>query len=261
MTNDLASTTRFSDRVADYVRYRPDYPEALYAWLRDEMDVQPSWKVADIGAGTGISSKLFLDAGHEVLAVEPNAAMRQAAAGWLGANPRFAPVDGSAEATTLADASVDLVSAAQAFHWFDPQAVKPEWRRILRRHADGTPGLVAVYWNSRRLEGTAFLEGYERLLLDYGLDYSSVAERYGDDADMQRWFGPGLRGMARFPHGQRLDLEALRGRLMSSSYAPREGHPRHAPMLAALEQLFADTAIDGHVDFDYDTRVFAGVPD
>ena len=254
--NDLASTERFTDRVADYVRYRPDYPPALLAWLRDSLGMSPAWTIADIGAGTGISSKLFLDAGHEVVAVEPNAAMRGAAVAWLGGNPGFSAVDGRAEATGLADASVDLVSAAQAFHWFDQQAVKPEWRRILR-----PGGLVAVYWNSRRLTGTAFLEGYERLLQDYGLDYSSVSERYGDDAHMRDWFGAGLRGMARFDHGQRLDFDALRGRLLSSSYAPRPGHPRHAPMLAALERLFADTAVDGHVDFDYDTRIFAGRPD
>ena len=261
MTDDLASTTRFTDRVADYVRYRPDYPPALLRWLHAECGVDASWKVADIGAGTGISSKLLLDAGHEVVAVEPNAAMREAAVAWLGGNERFAAVDGRAEATTLPDASVDLVSAAQAFHWFDQEAVKPEWRRILRRQGDGKPGLVAVYWNSRRLTGTAFLEGYERLLLDYGLDYSSVSERYGDDDHMRRWFGAGLRGMARFPHSQRLDFEALRGRLLSSSYAPRAGHPRHAPMLDALARLFDATAVDGHVDFEYDTRVFAGVPD
>ncbi|MBO9717698.1 MAG: class I SAM-dependent methyltransferase [Pseudoxanthomonas sp.] len=254
--NDLASTERFTDRVADYVRYRPDYPPALTEWLRDQHGITPSWKVADIGAGTGISSKLFLDAGHEVTAVEPNAAMREAAVAWLGGNPRFSAVDGRAEATTLADASVDLVCAAQAFHWFDQQAVKPEWRRILR-----PGGLVAVYWNSRRLTGSAFLEGYEQLLLDYGLDYSSVSERYGDDAHMRRWFGSGLRGMAYFDHGQRLDFDALRGRLLSSSYAPRAGHPEHAPMLQALERLFADTARDGFIDFDYDTRVFVGVPD
>lgn len=259
--NDLAPTERFSDRVADYVRYRPDYPPALLRWLQDEHGVDAGWKVADVGAGTGISSRLFLDAGHEVVAVEPNAAMRQAALAWLGGNPRFRAVDGRAEATTLDDGAVDLVSAAQAFHWFDQDAVKPEWRRILRRHADGKPGLVAVYWNSRRLAGTPFLEGYERLLLDHGLDYSSVSERYGDDERMRRWFGAGFRGMARFPHGQRLDLEALRGRLLSSSYAPRAGHPRHAPMLAALEELFARTAVDGRVDFDYDTRIFVGVPE
>ena len=256
VTEDLAPTARFSDRVADYVRYRPDYPSALLRWLREEHGVCADWPVADIGAGTGISSKLFLDAGHAVVAVEPNAAMRQAAVDWLGGHPGFRAVDGRAEATTLPDASIGLVSAAQAFHWFDQQAVRPEWRRILR-----PGGQVAVYWNSRRLAGTPSLEGYERVLLEYGPDYSSVSERYGDDDHMRRCFGRGLRGLARFPHSQRLDLAALRGRLLSSSYAPRPGHPRHAPMMAALEALFASTAVDGRVDFDYDTRIFVGLPD
>ncbi len=249
----LSPTERFSSRVADYVRYRPDYPAALLPWLHGEMGVAAGARVADIGAGTGISSKTFLDAGHEVVAVEPNAAMRAAAVEWLGGNAKFSAVDGSAEATKLADAGVDLVSAAQAFHWFDQQAMKPEWRRILR-----PGGLVAVYWNSRKLVGTPFLEGYERLLNDYGLDYSSVSERYGDDEHMRRWFGAGLRGMARFPHSQRLDFESLRGRLLSSSYAPQAGHPRHEPMLAALRELFDATERGGFVDFDYDTRIFAG---
>lgn len=254
--SDLSPTSRFTHRVADYVRYRPDYPPALLRWLHEVQGVAPSWTVADIGAGTGISSKMFLDAGHPVVAVEPNAAMRQAAQDMLGASPRFRAVDGSAESTGLPDASVDLVSAAQAFHWFDQQAVKPEWRRILRPE-----GLVAVYWNTRRLTGTPFLEGYEQLLLDFGTDYSSVAERYGDDAHMRRWFGAGLHGVASFPHAQRLDFDSLKGRLLSSSYAPREGHPRHAPMLEALRRLFDATHVDGTVDFAYDTRVFAGVPE
>jgi SAM-dependent methyltransferase len=251
--NSLAPTERFSDRVADYVRYRPDYPAALVAWLHGDMGVAPGARVADIGAGTGISAKMLLDAGHAVVAVEPNAAMRAAAVGWLGASPEFSATDGSAEATKLADASVDLVFAAQAFHWFDPQAVKPEWKRILR-----PGGQAAICWNSRRLTGTPFLEGYERLLNEFGLDYSSVSERYGDDGRMRRWFGDGLRGIGHFPHSQRLDFDALRGRLLSSSYAPRAGHPRHAPMLAALRELFDATARDGFVDFDYDTRAFVG---
>lgn len=259
--NDLAPTERFSNRVADYVRHRPGYPPALLHWLRKEHGVTADWKVADIGAGTGISASMFLDAGHTVVAVEPNAAMRQAAQERLGRNRRFHAVDGRAEATGLDDASVDLVSVAQAFHWFDQEAVKPEWRRILRPHRGGKPALAAVYWNVRRLTGTAFLEGYERLLLDYGMDYLSVSERYGDDARMCRWFGAGFAGMASFAHEQRLDLDTLRGRLLSSSYAPPPGHPRHAPMLAALEELFARTAVDGRVGFDYDTRIFVGVPE
>lgn len=253
MTDFLDPTGRFTSRVADYVRYRPDYPAALATWLRDQHGVTPDWRVADIGAGTGISSKMFLDAGHTVTAVEPNAAMRAAAVDWLSGGARFDTIDGRAEATTLADAGTDLVAAAQAFHWFDQAAIKPEWRRVLR-----PGGLVAVFWNSRRLTGTPFLEGYESLLQEYGTDYSSVSERYGDDDHMRRWFGTSLRGMARFPHAQRLDFAALRGRLLSSSYAPVAGDARHPPMLGALRDLFDATASDGAVDFAYDTRIFVG---
>jgi SAM-dependent methyltransferase len=249
---DLRSTDRFSDRVADYVRYRPDYPQALVGWLHS-LGVTPGWTVADIGAGTGISSKLFLDSGHRVTAVEPNAAMRAAAVQWLGGEGRFHAVDGTAETTGLDDGSVDLVTVAQAFHWFDPEKVKREFARVLNPR-----GLVVVFWNTRRLKGTPFLEGYERLLHEYSVDYVSVTERYADDDAMARWFGHGYRGMASFPHGQRLDYDALLGRTMSSSYAPKPGHPNHEPMLFALRSLFNATQDEGTVAYDYDTRVFAG---
>ncbi|WP_242108068.1 class I SAM-dependent methyltransferase [Luteimonas aquatica] len=246
-------TERFSNRVDDYVRYRPGYPPALLAWLRQAEGVTPDRVVADIGAGTGISTRMWLEAGHPVVGVEPNAAMREAAREWLRAFPGLRWVAAPAEATTLADASVDLVSAAQAFHWFDTDKVRGEWARILR-----PGGLAVVYWNSRVLEGSAFLEGYERLLRDFGTDYESVAERYQDDETMRRWFGAGFHGMASFPNRQRVDFDGLRGRLLSSSYAPRPGHPRFEPMLAALRELFDASATDGCVDFDYRTRVFAG---
>ncbi|HEX7731718.1 MAG TPA: class I SAM-dependent methyltransferase [Rhodanobacter sp.] len=249
----LHSTERFSDRVADYVRYRPDYPPALLDWLRREHGVTPDWRVADVGAGTGISSKLFLDAGHDVTAVEPNAAMREAAVAWLGDDPHFRAIDGTSDATTLPDASVGLVTVAQAFHWFDPASTRREFARILR-----TGGLAAIFWNSRRLTGTPFLEGYEALLQRYGTDYTSVAERYADDDRMRAWFGAGWRGTARFEHRQSLDFDALRGRLMSSSYAPKEGHPQHEPMIAALRGLFERCQQDGHISFDYDTRIIVG---
>ncbi|OOG45937.1 class I SAM-dependent methyltransferase [Rhodanobacter sp. C01] len=251
--NDLHSTARFSDRVDDYVRYRPDYPSALLDWLQREQGIDAGWRVADIGAGTGISSKMFLDAGYHVTAVEPNAPMRAAAEQWLHAYDGFKAVAGTADATGLAGASMDLVTVAQAFHWFDEKATRHEFARILRPR-----GLAAIWWNSRRLTGTRFLEGYEALLQTYGTDYTSVAERYADDARMRAWFGAGYRGSASFEHGQRLDFDALRGRLMSSSYAPQAGHPKHEPMLHALRELFDACAERGTISFDYDTRIFAG---
>ncbi len=189
------ATERFSNRVADYVRYRPGYPPALLDWLHHDMGVPTETLVADIGAGTGISTRLFLAAGHPVIAVEPNAAMRNAADAWLSPyHLRLKLVDGTAEATTLADDSVGLVSAAQAFHWFDMEAVRAEWRRILH-----PGGQALVFWNSRLLDSSPFLIGYEQLLLEFGTDYTEVAERYQDDATMKAWFGSGFRAMASFP--------------------------------------------------------------
>lgn len=251
------ATERFSNRVADYVRYRPDYPPALLDWLHHQMGVSPETLVADIGAGTGISTRLFLAAGHPVIAVEPNAAMRNAADAWLSPDYlRLKLVDGTAEATTLANDSVGLVTAAQAFHWFDMDAVRAEWRRILH-----PGGQALVFWNSRLLDSSPFLIGYEQLLLEFGTDYTEVAERYQDDATMKAWFGKGFHAMASFPNVQHMDADGLRGRLLSSSYAPPPEHPRHAPMLAALQQLFDAHAVDGRIAFEYQTRAFIGTLD
>ncbi|MEN5069472.1 class I SAM-dependent methyltransferase [Stenotrophomonas sp. TWI1183] len=251
------STERFSSRVADYVRYRPDYPPALLDWLHQDIGVPTETLVADIGAGTGISTRLFLAAGHPVIAVEPNAAMREAAEQLLAPDYlRLKVADGTAEATGLADNSVGLVAAAQAFHWFDTTAVRHEWARILQPE-----GMALVFWNSRLLDASPFLIGYEQLLLEFGTDYTEVAERYQDDDTMRAWFGEGLRGMARLPNVQRMDYDGLRGRLLSSSYAPQTGHPRHAAMLDALQQLFDAHAVDGQIAFEYQTRAFVGTLD
>lgn len=251
--NALNPTQRFTDRVQDYARFRPDYPPALIAWLKNEYELRPEWRVADIGAGTGISTKLFLDAGCEVIAVEPNAAMRAAADKWLAAYPRYRSVAAPAEATTLPGSSADLVTAAQAFHWFDQAAVKAEWTRILR-----PTGIVALFWNMRRVNGTAFLEGYEALLREFCPEYGQVAERYGTLEQMRVWFGAGFRGAATFEHRQLFDFDGVKGRLLSSSYAPKVGDPRHAPMLVALQNLFERTQRSGQVSFDYDTQILVG---
>jgi SAM-dependent methyltransferase len=247
------STQRFTDRVSDYVRFRPGYPPEVVTFLHVTCGLADNARVADIGAGTGISTRLFLDAGHAVVAVEPNPAMRAAADRWLGHYPGYSSVAGTAEATSLPDGSVDLVTAAQAFHWFDAAEAQREFARILKPN-----GLIVLMWNSRLLDATPFLAGYEALLQRFSDDYQSVAERYADDDSMTAWFAGRLAHKASFPNAQRLDFDGLKGRLMSSSYAPKAGHPNHEPMLAALRELFDRTAHDGAVEFLYETCVYTG---
>ena len=185
MTGAGDSARRFSNRVADYVRYRPGYPDALFDWLHREQGVPPAALVADIGAGTGIATRAWLRRGHPVIAVEPNAAMREALVAGLAGEPGLRVADGNAEATGLEPASVDLVASAQAFHWFEPDATRREWARILR-----PGGLACVFWNSRLPDASPFLRDYEALLHAHGEDYARVAERHPDDAAMRAWFGP-----------------------------------------------------------------------
>jgi SAM-dependent methyltransferase len=248
------STGRFTDRVADYVKYRPTYPREVVTFVHAECGIAPDALVADIGAGTGIATRLFLEAGHPVVAVEPNDAMRAAADAWLSGFDRYRSVAGTAEATTLDAASVDLVIAAQAFHWFDRKEARREFARILKPR-----GAIVLLWNSRLPEGSAFLAGYEALLQRYSTDYRWVKETYPDDA-LADWFGDGYERKTVFPNAQLLDFDGLKGRLMSSSYAPKAGDPRHEPMLAALRELFDANAKEGRVNFAYETRVYAGRP-
>lgn len=247
-----SATTRFSDRVENYVRFRPGYPAAVLEVLRAETGLAPGLAVADVGSGTGISAKLFLDAGHPVHAVEPNAGMRAAAEAMLGGDPRFRSVAGSAEATTLPDGSVDYVVAAQAFHWFDPAAVAPEWRRILR-----PGGWIVLLWNTRQTDSTPFLRAYEALLREHGTDYTTVNHENVTDEALR--IALGERYVRRVvPSGQVFDFDGLKGRLLSSSYAPNVDHPGHAPMVDALRRIFDEHQQDGRVRFEYDTEIYFG---
>lgn len=246
------SRERFSGRADDYVRARPGYPQLLVDHLASAGALFPGATVVDIGSGTGISSELFLAAGYPVVGVEPNAAMRAAAESALTRYPRFQSVAGTAEATGLPPASIDLAVAAQAFHWFDGARARTEIERILR-----PAGWVALIWNARRSNGTPFLEDYEALLQEFGTDYAQVGHR-GVSGERLAGFFRAPNETRCYDNAQELDKAGLRSRLLSSSYIPDSRSPRHAAMLQRLEELFEAHAEQGHVRILYDTQVHAG---
>jgi ubiquinone/menaquinone biosynthesis C-methylase UbiE len=248
-----APTERFSDRVEDYVKYRPQYsPDVLQA-LREACGLSPEYVVVDVGCGTGLLGKIFLENGNRVIGVEPNAEMREAGEQFLSRFSKFSMVAGSAEATTLPDSCSDFVVAGQAFHWFQPQPTRAEFARILK-----PKGWVVLIWHDRNLESTAFLRAYEDLLQRYATDYSTVAHnKVANYEALEQFYFPNRMEMIVQATQQRFDLNGLRGRLLSSSYAPREG-PAAEAMLRELPEMFAAHAQDGQVVLEYRTRIYYG---
>jgi len=244
---------RFSSRVADYLRYRPGYPSALIDVLRSHCGLRPDQVIADIGSGTGLLSKVFLENGNRVIGIEPNDEMRAAGDEFLAGFASFSSRNGSSEATTLADGSVDFVTAAQAFHWFEPDATRREFARILK-----PGGSVVVIWNDRRIGETPFGRAYEDLLVRYGTDYTQVKEAYPEERDMENFFGRGNFERRALGNFQEFDFAGLAGRLRSSSYAPREGQPNYEPMMAALGKLFDANSKLGRVRMEYTTQMYFG---
>jgi SAM-dependent methyltransferase len=243
---------RFSERVANYIAYRPKYPAVVAEFLRAELGLSTASVVADVGSGTGILSELLLRAGCTVFGVEPNEAMRRAAEELLQAQPNFKSVNGTAEATTLADASVDFVTAGQAFHWFDGVRARVEFRRILK-----PAGRVVLIWNMRRTDTTPFLRDYEKLLREFGTDYAQVNCEQLPEERIAEFFG-GAYQQRSFDNEQVFDYEGVRGRLLSSSYVPLTGQPNHEAMLAELRRIFDLHERAGRVTIEYDTKVFYG---
>jgi ubiquinone/menaquinone biosynthesis C-methylase UbiE len=245
-------TARFSDRVENYVRYRPGYPSEVLEMLRSECGLRPDHVVADVASGTGLFTQLLLENGNSVFAVEPNLEMREAGAQHLATYPRLISVAGTAEQTTLRSGSVDFVTAAQAAHWFDLPRTRDEFVRILK-----PGGWCVLIWNERRTDSTPFLREYEELLLNYGTDYKEVRHER-TTAIIHEFFAP-ERSLERvFDMRQEFDYEGTAGRLLSSSYAPLEDHPNHAPMMRELQRIVSAHAVNGVVEFEYNTRVYYG---
>lgn len=244
------SRERFSDRVADYIRYRPDYPDAAVSALLEAVPQQAV--VADIGSGTGIFTRQLLARGLSVHGVEPNAAMRAAAETLLDDSPGFVSVDGQAENTGLAASSIDLITAAQAFHWFHNDDARDEFLRIMK-----PAGRLALIWNQRD-QRDAFQQAYHALLKQHAPEYDQVNHMHIDDDDLAAFYRDEALQIRRFAHHQRLDLVGLLGRLKSASYCPPENSAQYRELETSLEDLLRRHGRDGELEFAYETRLCVG---
>jgi ubiquinone/menaquinone biosynthesis C-methylase UbiE len=243
---------RFTDRVVNYFKGRPGYPDQVIDVLRNNCGLTNTAVVADIGSGTGILAHTLCSYAQSVYGVEPNDAMRAASKQFLASKPNFVAVNGAAENTGLPATSVDLITVAQAFHWFDQGEARHEFMRILKPN-----GFTALIWNDRRMAGSRFAEAYEQLMSDFGGDYQEVQSRGRASAEnLERFFGHNQVKRATVPNSQHMDLDQFIARVRSASYMPNESHPLHKEMLGEARRIFEKNRTGDHVVMEYDTRIY-----
>lgn len=245
------STKRFSDRVSNYIKYRPHYPFEIIDYLKNETGLDNSSIIADIGSGTGISSEMFLENGNTVYAVEPNFEMRSAAENIMKDFTGFISIDGTAENTSLGTQSIDLIIAGQAFHWFDREKCRPEFKRILKNN-----GYIVLMWNDK-IESDDFMTGYFNLIKKYGTDYEKINHTNVDDTVIGKFFSPSEFRKKFFKHSHNLDYTGLEGRLLSSSYIPLKGES-HNEMINELKEMFDKHSINSEISMQYETVIYSG---
>jgi len=252
MDNDsvvlLSPTKRFSNRVENYVKYRPSYPAAMVPFFETTLGLEKTHRIVDVGSGTGLFAKPLLEQGYPVTCIEPNDDMRRAGEQELGHYAGFTSRKHKAEQTGLRGHSVDLITVAQAFHWMDPAATKKEFNRILK-----PGGHIVLAWNLR-LHTTPFMEAYHNLKERYRIE--ATTQRMDDEATLADFFAPGAMQIQRFENNQLLNFEELKGQLLSASYIPLPGHPQYDEMIASLAELFVNSQQQGRVTMVHETKLY-----
>ena len=250
----LDASARFNGRVENYLRYRPRYPQEIIPFLQREIGLTGDWRVADVGSGTGFLAERFVELGCDVTGVEPNTAMREAGDSYLGGSRNFRSVDGTAESSGLPGASFELVTAGQAFHWFEPASTREEFKRILR-----SPGWIVLVWNSRPAALSNVTLEYESILEKLEQEYQNVAEKNTRPETIDHFLDNGAAlKQACFPNLQSYTWDHLLGRALSSSYAPLPSDRRHEWFVQALCDLFERHQEDGVLAFPYETNLYWG---
>lgn len=243
------ATERFSDKVRDYIKYRPGYPAEIFDYLQLHAKLGNGATIVDIGSGTGIFTKLLLDRGYRVYGVEPNTEMREAAEELLDHYEGFVSVNGSGEDTTLKSNIADLVVSATAFHWIDPGKAKIEFSRILKPKCK-----VALIWNIRKADVDEFSVEYEK----FWQSYERSDKRDVTEPELNSFF-EGKFETGSFEHKQEFDLEGLIGRSQSSSFSPKEGTTESDEFKERLGQLFKRWKNEHNkVNVHYTSKVYLG---
>lgn len=246
----MKSTTRFTGRVANYVKYRPGYPPEILHLLEKEIGFDQFKDVADIGSGPGKLARLFLNNENLVYGVEPNDEMREAGEKLLKDYINFISINGTAEFTTLADRSIDVIVSGQAFHWFDTEKAKTEFNRILK-----PGGFVVLIWNKRDAEKSAFMQDYEKIVTECCPDYNPELDL--DEKVFNKFYGVRNFRLANFRNQQVFDFNGLKGRMLSASYVPVD-NSANKEAVGRLKEIFEKHNKNGNIKFEYNTKVYFG---
>jgi SAM-dependent methyltransferase len=235
----------FSAKVADYMASRPDYPDALFDLLVQRCPPAAVSQVVDVGAGTGLFTQGLLARSYPVLAVEPNPAMRAAADAQLRGHSGYRSAEGSAEAVPLPDRSANLITAAQAFHWFEIDAARRECQRLL------VPGgLVALVWNDRVLEDPLH-RAFDEVCEAFGGKRRGALLAHEDRSRVPSFFDRGSAETLSWPHVQKLDAAGFAALAFSRSYMPLRDSSAGRQVAADMQRIFETFAHDNHVAVRY----------
>ncbi|MGD1821911.1 MAG: class I SAM-dependent methyltransferase [Pleomorphochaeta sp.] len=247
--SDIENKSRFTSRVENYVKYRPSYPQDAinYLFLNG---INKKSVVGDIGSGTGILSKLLIDRVEKLYCVEPNLAMRDYANKMLSNNNNFYSIDASAENTTLSDNQLDVITVAQAFHWFDLEKCKSEFNRILK------PNSKTFLLFNNRLSNTSFLEKYDDILINFSKDYKKVNHQNLGKDEFNFFFDKKWEKVS-YNNFQIFNLEQFIGRVASSSYTPEKGDTNYEIFYSEIKRIFEEENVDGFVRFNYKTEIIS----
>ncbi len=244
-------TERFSSVVEDYSLYRPSYPNQLIHILQETYSLRPEHTIADVGAGTGILTELLLQNKNKVLAVEPNDRMREVCEQKLSVYPNFHSIKGTAESMDIEGNSIDLITCAQSFHWFDYGKTIPEFQRILKED-----GIIALIWNERKHTEDGLMFQYENLLNDYCEEYKDINHKKLSYELFQTLFPDRDIKVHKIDNHQDMNLESFKGRLRSCSYCPKPEHKQYVPLMDEMDRLFSIFQNNGKVRFTYVTQLY-----